>query len=201
MNDNAVSQADAVKLAAKFMGRWPSGAPLVLAPDQDDPLIAADKNKVNDFKYHQEDGYKCPMGSHIRRSNPRDSLDPNPVESAKAVSRHRIIRRGRPYGAPDAPKSANKGDDVGIIFIAINASIKRQFEFLQQMWVNDPKFDGMYENKDCITGDNYDLTIMTIQREAVRRRIRSVPRFVRVRGGGYFFVPSITALRYLASLT
>ncbi|HKV38162.1 MAG TPA: peroxidase [Blastocatellia bacterium] len=206
MSDNAGSSGGAQKLAAKFMGRWPSGAPLVLAPDQDDPAVAADKNKVNSFNYHTEDpnGYKCPIGSHIRRSNPRDALDADPVESVKVVNRHRIIRRGRPYGTSglDTPEpgTERKAEPTGIIFIAINASIKRQFEFVQQMWINDEKFQRMYDNKDGITGDNDDLTTMTIQREPVRRRILGVPRFVQVRGGGYFFVPSITGLKYLASL-
>ena len=92
-----------------------------------------------------------------------------------------------------------KSEGVGIIFIAINASIKRQFEFVQQMWVNDEKFDEMYDNKDAVTGDSDRATIMTIQAKPVRNRIRNVPRFVQVKGGGYFFLPSIAALKYLAS--
>ncbi|HKY04915.1 MAG TPA: peroxidase, partial [Blastocatellia bacterium] len=203
MNKAAGGPGKGVRLAAKFMGRWPSGAPLVLCPEQDDPAIAADPERLNDFKYHEADphGFKCPKGSHIRRSNPRDSLEPGPEESRIVVNRHRIIRRGRPYGvpAPDSPAQAKAGDTKGIIFIAINASIKRQFEFVQQMWVDDQKFDGLYDNMDGVTGSIESSTTMTIQDKPVRRRIRNVPRFVTVKGGGYFFMPSIAALKYLSS--
>jgi Dyp-type peroxidase family len=203
MLKSAGNHAGAVELAAKFMGRWQSGTPLVLAPEADDARIAASPEKFNNFGYHNTDphGYKCPIGSHVRRSNPRDSLEPGPEESTTVVNRHRIIRRGRPYGmpVPDDPSPVKKREGVGIIFIAINASIKRQFEFVQQMWVNDEKFDEMYDNKDTVTGDNDEATTMTIQAKPVRRRIHKVPRFVQVRGGGYFFLPSIAALKYLAS--
>jgi Dyp-type peroxidase family len=203
MNEQAGSHAGATKLAAQFMGRWQSGTPLVLSPDRDDLEIAKDDTRVNNFKFHKEDpdGFRCPKGSHIRRSNPRDSQEPGPEESLMVVNRHRIIRRGRPYGMtpPDDPNPVKKDKSQGIIFIAINASIKRQFEFVQQMWVNDQKFDAMYDNKDGITGDCDQPTIMTLQCKPVRKRILNVPRFVTVRGGGYFFLPSITALKYLAS--
>src|SRR5882724_6555732 len=202
MLKTAGNHAGALQLAAKFMGRWQSGTPLVLAPEKDDAEIAAAPEKFNNFGYHDTDphGYRCPIGSHVRRSNPRDSLEPGPEESKTMVNRHRIIRRGRPYGipAPDDRSTDKKSEGVGIIFIAINASIKRQFEFFQQMWVNDEKFDEMYDNKDAVTGDSDRATIMTIQAKPVRKRIRNVPRFVQVKGGGYFFLPSISALKYLA---
>ncbi len=203
MNKAAGGPGKGAKLAAKFMGRWPSGAPLVLCPEQDDPALAADPDRVNDFKFQEADphGFKCPKGSHIRRSNPRDSLDPGPEESQVVVNRHRIIRRGRPYGmaAPDSPAQPNRDNSVGIVFIAINSSIKRQFEFVQQMWVDDQKFDGLYDNMDGVTGSVETSTTMTIQDKPVRRRIKNVPRFVTVKGGGYFFLPSIAALKYLSS--
>ena len=201
MNQHGGSFEGGQKLAAKFMGRWPSGAPLVLCPEKDDPAVAAHASRLNDFMFHQEDehGYKCPIGSHIRRSNPRDSLRPGPQESLIVANRHRIIRRGRPYGVPDDPKAAKTDAPQGIIFIAVNASIKRQFEFVQQTWVDDQKFDGLYDNKDGVTADNENLTVMVIQAQPVRKRIANVPRFVQVRGGGYFFLPSVTALKYLAA--
>ena len=87
-----------LRLAAKMVGRWPSGAPLALAPEADDPSLA----DANDFGYHELDprGARCPVGAHIRRSNPRDSLDPRPgsSDSWKINRRHRILRRGREYG-------------------------------------------------------------------------------------------------------
>src|SRR5581483_8302511 len=139
MNQHGGSYDGAQKLAAKFMGRWPSGTPLVLCPEKDDPAVAADASRLNAFKFHEEDphGYKCPVGSHIRRSNPRDSMEPNPEESLIVSNRHRIIRRGRPYGVPEDAKACKERAPCGIIFIALNASIKRQFEFVQQTWVDD----------------------------------------------------------------
>ena len=81
-----------------MVGRWPGGAPLALAPDADDPALA----EANDFAYHQDDrdGARCPIGAHIRRANPRDSLDPRPgtAKSWAINRRHRILRRGREYG-------------------------------------------------------------------------------------------------------
>lgn len=72
LNANASSPEEEELLAAKMVGRWRSGAPLMLAPEHDDPALAADPQKVNDFTYHQEDprGLRCPLGSHIRRANP-----------------------------------------------------------------------------------------------------------------------------------
>src|SRR5260370_30857704 len=78
--------------AAKLMGRWRSGAPLVLAPDKDDPALGADPARNNNFDYGKMDpyGYAVPLGSHIRRMNPRDT--------AANMQRRRIIRRGGTYG-------------------------------------------------------------------------------------------------------
>ena len=86
-------------LAAKFMGRWKSGAPLVLAPERDDPELGADPLRNNDFNYEQMDphGYAVPLGSHVRRLNPRDT--------AASMNRHRMIRRGATYG-PGLPEDA-----------------------------------------------------------------------------------------------
>ena len=82
------------RLAAKLMGRWRSGAPLVLAPDKDDPVLGGDLQRTNDFLYKDADphGYRCPIGSHIRRMNPRDT--------AENMSRRKMIRRGGTYGPP-----------------------------------------------------------------------------------------------------
>src|SRR5205814_7220439 len=72
------------------MGRWRSGAPLVLAPEKDDPELGADRQRNNNFDYGKMDphGYAAPLGSHIRRMNPRDTA-PN-------MNRRRMIRRGGP---------------------------------------------------------------------------------------------------------
>jgi deferrochelatase/peroxidase EfeB len=198
-------------LAAKFTGRWPGGAPLTLSPDQDDAKL----EKENNFTYRPEDmnGNACPIGSHIRRSNPRDSIlrvKDTAEQSFRTSGEHRIIRRGIGYGEPLFPAEAIENPHVpmgiqddgrprGLQFFAINASIKRQFEFIQQTWLNNSKFNGLEDNKDPISGDNDGLSHMEIQSDPLRIRITGVPRFVTVKGGAYFFLPSITALNFLAN--
>jgi deferrochelatase/peroxidase EfeB len=87
-----------VWLASKCVGRWPSGAPLTLAPEADDPGIA----ERDDFFYRNDpDGLRCPIGAHIRRTNPRDMLKPYPREQSLSMTEaHRLLRRGRTYGPP-----------------------------------------------------------------------------------------------------
>jgi len=186
---------------AKFVGRWKSGAPLTIAPHEDDPELGKDPLRNNNFDYLNEDpdGYGTPIGSHIRRSNPRNALDADPTTSQKTSRRHRIIRRGRPYGPAYTPETAS--DSRGTFFIAINADIKRQFEFVQEVWINDPKFNGLFNDKDPLVGDHTLKNrqgAMTIQRWPVRTTITGLPRFVSVRGAGYFFMPGIKGLKYIA---
>ena len=190
-------------LAAKFVGRWPSGAPLVLAPDRDDENLGEDPGRNNAFGYMQKDpdGYRCPIGAHIRRTYPRDSLGADAQESLRNVNRHRILRRGALYGEP-LPEGTfeDDGKPRGLLFFCINADIESQFEFIQQTWLNNPKFNGLYNDKDPLVGDNDGSGQMTIQREPVRQRLTDLPRFVSVKGGGYFFLPSISALYFLAGV-
>jgi Dyp-type peroxidase family len=188
-----------LRLASKMVGRWPSGAPLVLAPDTDDPALAG----ANDFGYHEHDarGARCPVGSHIRRSNPRDSLDPDPGSSRsfEINRRHRIVRRGREYGPPLPLEQALAGDDSaerGLHFICLNANIARQFEFVNHTWLNNPKFGELYDDADPFFAPG----CFTIPNDGVRDRVTHVPRFVSVKGGAYFFLPGLAALRYLAGL-
>lgn len=216
--------AKKVWLASKLVGRWPSGAPLTLRPEQDDPALGADDQHNNNFQFTPTDsaGFACPIGAHMRRTNPRDALAPNAPALAQTITnRHRLMRRGRPYAdpllpsantppnAPHAPvagEAANAGaphpDPVeqGLIFIAINADIERQFEFVQQTWINSPKFNGLYNDKDPLVADNDATGVFSLQRNPVRQQIQGIPRFVTVRGGGYFFLPGLQALRFLAQL-
>ncbi|HEX4930846.1 MAG TPA: Dyp-type peroxidase, partial [Gaiellaceae bacterium] len=204
--DEATRRADGssnpdarLRLAAKMVGRWPSGAPLALAPDADDPSLAT----ANDFGYHDDDprGARCPVGSHIRRSNPRDSLDPRPGSSRsfEVNRRHRIVRRGREYGPPLPLEQALAEPDTaerGLHFICLNANIARQFEFVNHTWLNNAKFGELYDDADPFFAPG----CFTIPTGGVRERITDVPRFVSVKGGAYFFLPSLTALHYLAVL-
>jgi Dyp-type peroxidase family len=189
------------RLGAKFVGRWPSGAPLVLAPDQDDPSLAT----ANDFSYAALDshGFACPLGSHVRRANPRDALRDDAAESVRSVRRHRIVRLGRFYG--DVPADPRHADDTdrGIYFLCLNADIERQFEFVQQTWLNDTVFRGLDSETDPLVGDQDDslcARTMTIQADPLRRKVTNLQRFVTTRGGSYFFLPGLNALRYLGAL-
>jgi Dyp-type peroxidase family len=192
------SELDRKLGAAKLVGRWPDGTPLVNSPDREDPANRLD----NDFYYMEKDprGYRCPLGSHIRRVNPRDSLGDNPQESIRSVNRHRLVRRGALYGEK-LPPGIFEDDDKprGVLFFCINANIQRQFEFVQQTWIENRQFNGLYDEKDPVLGSN-DRSNMTIQRESVRQRLTNLPRFVSVKGGGYFFLPSISALYFLAGV-
>ena len=189
-------------LAARIVGRWPSGAPLTLAPDADDPQLA----RENDFGYHHADadGLRCPVGAHVRRANPRDALEPKPgtAESIAVNKRHRLVRRSRTYGTPLTPEQAlttgtDEGDDPrGLFFACLCGNLARQFEFVQHTWINNPKFAGLYEDPDPLLGPAGGT--LTIQAKPVRRRVTSLPEFVSVHGGGYFFLPGVRALRYLA---
>ena len=127
-------------IAAKLMGRWRSGAPLVLAPDKDDPALGADPQRNNDFNYKEMDphGYAVPLGSHIRRMNPRDT--------AANMNRRRMIRRGATYGPPLPEGEPDDGVERGIAAFIICASLIRQFEFAQNVWINDRNFTNSATN-------------------------------------------------------
>ena len=190
-------------LASKLVGRWPGGAPLTLSPDHDDPELA----NAAAFGYARDDrdGLRCPIGAHVRRGHPRDSLDPSPGTSASIAidKHHRLLRRGRTYGermTPAAALAAPVGaeDGRGLHFICLCASIERQFEFVQRTWINSAKFDGLYEDADpLVAGGPRNFTV---QAAPVRKRYLQLPAFVQTRGGGYFFLPGVKALRYLATL-
>jgi Dyp-type peroxidase family len=186
------------RLAAKMVGRWPSGASLVMAPDADEPAAA----QLNEFGYHHEDpeGLRCPLGSHVRRANPRDSLDPHPgtEHSLRVNHRHRLLRRGRSYGTP-LPEGATDPMERGIFFIALNANISRQFEFVQHSWLLDPHFNGLYAETDPIAGGAHGNQF-SLAGTPTPERCLGLPRFVSVVGGAYFFLPSLRALTFLSEL-
>jgi len=197
LKTNSNSSDEEELLAAKMMGRWRSGAPLALCPFHDDPQLGADSKRNNAFMFEEDDkaGLKTPGGSHIRRSNPRDS-------SIAGVARiHRMIRRGTAYG-PLLPEGVldDDGADRGIIFAFVGANISRQFEFVQSQWINDGIFFGAGTDKDPILGSNGDGGNFTVPRKPVRRRIQGIPNFVVTRGGEYCFMPGLRALRWLANL-
>lgn len=181
-------------VAAKLMGRWRSGAPLVLAPNQDDPALGADMQRNNDFNYKEMDphGYAIPLGAHCRRMNPRDT--------AANMNRRRMIRRGATYGPPLAEDAPDDGVERGIAAFVICASLIRQFEFAQNVWINDRNFHELANERDPIIGNHDGTFEFKIPKRPIRRKITGLPEFTTVRGGAYFFLPGLTALRYLATL-
>jgi Dyp-type peroxidase family len=197
LRDNSKSTADEELLAAKIMGRWRSGAPLALCPMHDDPALGADRTRNNDFLYYEDDnlGFKTPLQSHARRTNPRDALK----DSGSSVAIRRMIRRGTNYG-PMLPEGVLEDDGVdrGLMFAFVGAHIRRQFEFVQSTWVNDGEFIGAGRLVDPISGGSEGREEFSIPRRPVRRRLQGLPLFVVCRGGEYAFMPGLRALAWLA---
>jgi deferrochelatase/peroxidase EfeB len=155
----------------------------------------------NDFGFYDRDqfGMGCPVGSHVRRANPRDTLAPDASQKQTlldAANNHRILRRGRKYGARASDPPTEDGVDRGLLFMCLNTDIARQFEFVQQTWLLNLNFGTLYDETDPLVGPAGQ---MTIHEKPLRRRI-NVQTFVKMAGGDYFFLPSLPAYRYLKSL-
>lgn len=136
------------------------------------------------------------------------------------TARHLILRRGRVYGpalfnlrsldpasrsveAPAIVGLKDDGQDRGIHFIGLNASIKGQFEFIQQSWANHPGFNGLHRNRDPLIGNPASpgaLDAMQIPGRGLDLRTAPLPLFVTVRAGAYLFLPSLRALRFLSRI-
>lgn len=194
LKENGKTLEEQELIAAKLMGRWRSGAPLTLSPDKDDPELGADLKRNNDFNYKQNDphGYAVPLGAHIRRMNPRDT--------AVNMNRRRMIRRGATYGPYLPEDMPDDGIERGIAAFVICASLIRQFEFAQNVWINDKSFHELVNEKDPIIGNQDGTLEYKIPKRPIRKVIRGLPSFTTVRGGAYFFLPGLSSLRYLASL-
>jgi Dyp-type peroxidase family len=201
--DDTSDTEASTRLGAKFVGRWMSGAPLVKYPAGDPHAGTPTLNKENDFGYDATDahGFACPVGSHVRRANPRDTLGPDQQTALKSANRHRILRRGRSYGHRLVDPFVEDGQERGLHFICLNGDLERQFEFVQQTWINNPTFAGLHGESDPLVGNQDDTCQrFTVQNDPLRARVHNLRSFVTVKGGAYFFLPGINALRYLASL-
>ena len=214
LHERAAHNPDARKmLAAKMVGRWPNGAPLIGSPDGE-PAQRPARETADQFNYAKDPhGDTCPVGAHIRRTNPRDSLLPNTVESAMVSARHRLLRRGRTYGTPISPtfdpdEILNATDAAaghrGLYFICLNTDIERQFEFVQNAWMNSHKFNGLFGDPDAMIAphdhanpNNAPLRCFTVQRSPVRRRYLDLKQYVTTAGGCYLFMPGFNAMRFL----
>ena len=196
---NGSTEEERELVAAKLVGRWRSGAPLTLAPDQDNPELGADPQRNNDFDYAKDErGRQVPFGAHIRRMNPRDTK----MTRLTDVNIHRLIRRGTTFGPPYDKNELSQQDDTvarGSYFLFLSAKAMATFEFLQQEWVNDGNFVELDRERDPIIGRQEEGATFTIPKAPVRRRIRGIETFNVLRGGEYFFMPSISALNWLTN--
>jgi Dyp-type peroxidase family len=187
-------------IAAKLCGRWRNGTPLALSPDTDTPEPPIPPEALNDFDYlNDTEGYRCPIGSHIRRMYPRGQR-----VMGNSAHKHRIVRRGLPYGPPYDPTRPRDGHERGLLGMFIGVSIRDQFEFLMAHWANDGRFAaGLgHTDKDPLVGAHPDGSgTFSIPRPEGTVVLDGFSRFVTTRGGAYCFLPSITAIRYLATLS
>ena len=179
-------------VAAKMLGRWQDGSSLVRNPNG-----RPGRGVDNDFALGAEDpqGHACPLGSHIRRSNPRDSLGEDRETQIRIGKRHRILRVGRTYEKKDKGGKTEKG----LLFMCLNADIERQYEFIQQTWVSSNSFQGLVGETDPTIGARGGGGRFSIPSWEKVTVLKDVPQFVTTKGGGYFFMPSRSALRYLIS--
>ena len=215
-------------LAAKFVGRWRNnGAPLVNAPDALTKQVwdarfskaspVEQDAMLSDFVYDDDmSGARCPLSAHIRRLNPRASLElkagKSPGEFVRNLNafdtpgalanRRRILRRGLPYGDNSTVRS--DAGEQGVIMMMLNADIGRQYEFIQQQWVNCGNDFREGNDKEVLLGNhnvqNPTRVIHGVdpRGDAPPRFVNNIPRLVETRGGDYFFVPSLTAMRLIA---
>ncbi len=186
-------------LAERVVGRNREGHLLCAGNTYGKP--GADDLPDNSFRFFDSDphGMGCPPGSHVRRANPRDALAPTASEKETllaAANNHRILRRGRKYGPKIADYRKADGVDRGLLFICLNTDIARQFEFVQQTWLLNSNFATLFDETDPLIGPPSRMTV----REEPLRRTLHVETFVEMAGGDYFFLPSKSALRYLAML-
>ncbi len=200
LRDNAQTDEERELLAAKLVGRWRSGAPLTLVPANDDSALGADPRRNNDFTYANDpEGKQAPLGCHMRRMNPRDTRMPVLTD----VNLHRIVRRSTTFGAPYDPSAFSDRDDEvprGLYFLFISAKAMATMEFLQREWINGGNFTGLGDERDPIVGLQEEGAAFTIPKAPVRRRVHGIHTFNVLRGGEYLFMPSLSALKWLADL-
>ena len=220
------------RLAAAMVGRQRDGTPLEPPLNADIPGIPG-SDDLNRFNYNADSAaYKCPLGAHIRRMNPRTGdLPPGGGDgwfnrllkifgfSRKQASDdllasarfHRILRRGRAYGPVLTPEEAVKADapaaERGLQFICLVGNICRQFEFVHNAWVMNSRFNGLQHERDPLLGIREPLSdgeptdqFSRPDPSAPPQKVCGLPQFITVRGGAYFFMPGLRALKYLAAL-
>jgi len=187
-------------LTEQMVGRHKDGKPLVACPvphAHDDPAHDHFRYRVEDF-----DGLQCPRGAHVRRANPRDMLGWD-VESGIATAKlHRLLRRGRVYAGPsnaaDLPTpDGDPGPAEGLFFMALNADLERQFELVESRWLVNRRFADLADEDD-FAGSKPKVRAFTAQGLPTGQRHDGLSPFTTLVGTGYFFVPSLRALDFMA---
>ncbi|WP_290576441.1 Dyp-type peroxidase domain-containing protein [Ketobacter sp.] len=187
---------DDAELAAKLVGRQQDGTPLTGGHP---------KPKQNDFDYHDDtQGERCPFTSHVRRVNPRLTLNDGVDEGTSLVDQHRIIRRGMPYGRfiePGECAASAPAEPRGLHFFCYNARIDSQFEFIQKNWINNCDFMHMPSPIiDPIVGSRGPADLGQFSFNQQRLPVFGLKQYVHVKGGEYFFTPGRKALGLIAGL-
>jgi Dyp-type peroxidase family len=212
-------------LAARIVGRWPSGAPVNRVPADDDPALGKDRLANNNVRFDSDAaalplasghvdkypqakadpaGITCPWAAHIRKVNTRDSGSDTGGRDSTYV--RRLMRVGVPFGAPLKDRYAEVKDDPqkgnrGLLFLSIQASIEDQFEFLVSRWMGDPSRPKMPGGHDLLVGQNDTPGEGRVRRCAIfgsgvqQAAVSTDAQWIVPTGGGYFFVPSLSALR------
>jgi Dyp-type peroxidase family len=213
------------RLAALLVGRWPSGAPVNRVPDEDDWHLGQEDRANNNFLFDSDTsklllvdqysddfpmatadpaGLTCPWAAHIRKLNTRDSS--SDMGGRDSTYKARILRRGIPFGEPLDDRYADETSDPergkrGLLFLSVQASIESQFEFLMARWINDPSRPKMPGGHDMLIGQNGQPGEERVRRcilfgtDFQQAMLEVDKEWVIPTGGGYFFVPSMSALR------
>jgi deferrochelatase/peroxidase EfeB len=200
-------------LAAKICGRWRNGVPLALSPDTDSPAGGIAPDQMNNYEYVNADGsgdpkgLRCPVGAHMRRINPRGQPITGQGEPGGSNNTHRLVRRGLPYGPAYDPTKPYDGLERGLLGYFINSSIENQYEFVLGHWVNDSEFAGAVrlnpKSKDPMIGTQDPAESIFVIPQATGApsiKIRGFSTFVKTKGAAYCFLPSVTAIKFIANL-
>ncbi|KAJ7484485.1 fungal peroxidase [Mycena latifolia] len=188
-------------LGARMVGRWKSGAPVFLSPIFDNPALGADKTRNNNFTYalpgqtqsNLTDSSKCPFSAHIRKTRPRADL------GTENTGRH-IVRGGIPYGpevTSDEASSNTTEIERGLAFVAYQSDIGNGFQFLQNVWANNPNFRNPNTGFDALIGANHGGPRVVnggLDPTDPTRTFTLMTDFIVSRGGEYFFSPSLSAI-------
>jgi len=200
-------------LAAKICGRWRNGVPLALSPDTDSPPGGIAPEQMNNYEYVNADGsgdpkgLRCPVGAHMRRINPRGQPVTGQGVPGGSNNTHRLIRRGLPYGPAYDSTKPYDGIERGLLGYFINSSIENQYEFVLGHWVNDSEFAGAVrlnpKSKDPMIGTQdpaESIFVIPQANGAAPIKVTGLSTFVQTKAAAYCFLPSITAIKFIANL-